>query len=199
MSAATPTTTDPAPVVVGGCACSYLRYTSTALPSSLSHCFCVECRKSAGGPFQTYVRFPTTAVTWLNDRQPKYFSASTFARRGFCDKCGSSLVFQMNEHPERISLTGGSIDDWDVKWGLEGKREGEGEMEGKGEGEAGAKKDGWDELNKSSVYYWVREKPSWYKVPNDGVVKYFTDPDLEEQPPGFGGGEGDPFGVVARK
>ncbi|EEQ84593.1 hypothetical protein RJZ56_004364 [Blastomyces dermatitidis] len=193
MSAATPTTTDPAPVVVGGCACSYLRYTSTALPSSLSHCFCVECRKSAGGPFQTYVRFPTTAVTWLNDRQPKYFSASTFARRGFCDKCGSSLVFQMNEHPERISLTGGSIDDWDVKWGLEGKREGEGEMEGKGEGEAGAKKDGWDELNKSSVYYWVREKPSWYKVPNDGVVKYFTDPDLEEQPPGFGGGGGRPF------
>ncbi|OJD23481.1 hypothetical protein ACJ73_05167 [Blastomyces percursus] len=194
MSAATPTTTDPAPVVVvGGCACSYLRYTSTALPSSLSHCFCVECRKSAGGPFQTYVRFPTTAITWLNDRRPKYFSASTFARRGFCDKCGSSLVFQMNEHPERISLTGGSIDDWDVKWGLEGKGGGE------GGGEAGAKKDGWDELNKSSVYYWVREIPSWYKVPNDGVVKYFTDPDIEEQPPGFRGEEGGPFGVAACK
>ncbi|PGG99586.1 hypothetical protein GX51_06235 [Blastomyces parvus] len=189
MSAATSATTDQAPVVVGGCACGYLRYTSTALPSHLSHCFCVECRKTAGGPFQTYVRFPTAAITWLNDRQPKYFSASTYARRGFCDKCGSSLVFQMNEHQERISLAGGSIDDWDVKWGSEGKGEGEGE----------AKNNGWDELNKSSVYYWVREKPSWYKLPNDGVVKYFTDPDIEEQPPGFRGEEGGPFGMAARK
>ncbi|OAX84086.1 hypothetical protein ACJ72_01544 [Emergomyces africanus] len=197
MSATTSTTTEIAPVVVGGCACSYIRYTSTVLPSSLSHCFCVECRKSAGGPFQTYVRFPTAAITWLNGRKPKYFSASTFARRGFCDKCGSSLVFQMNEQPERISLAGGSIDDWDVKWGQDGKGEGEGK--GEVERKAGAKKDGWDELNKSAVYYWVREKPSWYKVPNDGLVKYFTDPSIEEQPPGWRGEEGGPFGLAARK
>ncbi|EER36560.1 DUF636 domain-containing protein [Histoplasma capsulatum H143] len=193
MSTTTSTATNSPPVLVGGCACSYIRYASTSLPISLSHCFCVECRKTAGGPFQTYVRFPTAAITWLNDRQPKYFSASTFARRGFCDKCGSSLVFQMNEHPERISLAGGSIDDWDVKWGQSGKGE------ERGEAEAGFKEDGWDTLNKSTVYYWVREKPSWYKVPNDGLVKYFTDPDIEEQPPGFRGEEGGPFGTAACK
>ncbi|ODH21376.1 hypothetical protein ACO22_05673 [Paracoccidioides brasiliensis] len=110
----------------------------------------------------------------------------TFARRGFCDKCGSSLVFQMNESPESISLTAGSIDDWDVKWGGSDGDQKEG-------GQGAAEKEGWDKLIRSSVYYWAREKPSWHKLPNDGVVKYFTDPDIEEQPPGWGGEEEDPW------
>ncbi|EEH17690.1 hypothetical protein PABG_00253 [Paracoccidioides brasiliensis Pb03] len=174
-------------VLTGGCACSHIRYSSTALPSHLTHCFCIECRKTAGGPFQSYVCFPTAAVTWINEgHEPIYFHASTFARRGFCDKCGSSLVFQMNESPESISLTAGSIDDWDVKWGGSDGDQKEG-------GQGAAEKEGWDKLIRSSVYYWAREKPSWHKLPNDGVVKYFTDPDIEEQPPGWGGEEEDPW------
>ncbi|KAK2778661.1 hypothetical protein FQN52_002695 [Onygenales sp. PD_12] len=147
--------TNPPILLTGSCVCKHIQYTSTSLPLSMSHCLCTTCRKSSGGPFQTYARFPSSAITWLNNRTPKYFRSSSFAQRAFCDQCGSSLVFAVDGREGVISLAAGSIDDRDVKL------------------EAG------EELVKADRYYWVRECPVWYGVPEDELVKHETDPDLD--------------------
>ncbi|PGH08995.1 hypothetical protein AJ79_05790 [Helicocarpus griseus UAMH5409] len=167
MSTATTATENPGtPALTGSCLCSHIRYSVSTLPASISHCFCTQCRKAAGAPFQTYVTFPTATITWLNGgREPTYVNSSSFARRGFCDKCGSSLVFQMKAEPGRMSLAGGSIDDESLE-----KQKGE-----------------WKRLGREAVFYWIKEKPAWFEVPSYGGKKFWTDPDVEEQPEGWRG------------
>ncbi|PGH20346.1 hypothetical protein AJ80_03614 [Polytolypa hystricis UAMH7299] len=143
------------PIVLrGGCACAHIRYTSTTLPTSMTNCACIQCRKASGSPYQTFASFPTPAITWDSNREPKYFKSSSFARRGFCDRCGSSLLFQMDKSPEIISLAAGSIDDWDVK-----------------------------ELRKPDVYYWLKEKATWWDVPENEARKceVYPEEEMEEE------------------
>src|SRR5436190_12280912 len=132
-------------VLRGGCACNHIRYTSRTLPEYISNCFCVQCRKASGGPYQSFAEFPTSSITWL--AEPKYRQSSDKARRAFCEKCGSSLVFQYNATPERISLAAGTIDDWDVK----------------------------GELVKPREYTFIKEKPVWFDLPDDGLQKWELD------------------------
>ncbi|EEP79465.1 predicted protein [Uncinocarpus reesii 1704] len=136
-----------APIVLkGGCACSKIRYTSTVLPDWIDHCLCTTCRKCAGAPFQTFAGFPASAITWTTE-PPKYFRASEWAKRGFCDQCGSSLTFEVDVTPDKISLAAGSFDDWDVKGGK-------------------------DAFVKPESYCFTKETAAWFEVPNDGLERH---------------------------
>ncbi|WEW56543.1 hypothetical protein PRK78_001989 [Emydomyces testavorans] len=139
----------------GGCACSKIRYTSTAFPEWMGHCLCNTCRKCAGAPYQTFASFPRSAVTWTTE-PPKYFRASTFAKRGFCDQCGSSLTFEMDATPDKISLAPGSIDDREVKGGKE----------------AFPRPDG---------YIFAEETAVWFEIPNDGLERHPRLPPGEQE------------------
>ncbi|KAI1944032.1 hypothetical protein LOZ66_000620 [Ophidiomyces ophidiicola] len=142
-----------APIVLkGGCACSKIRYTSTAMPEWVHNCLCITCRKASGAPYQTFAGyFLRSAVTWTTE-PPKYYRSSDFAKRGFCDECGSSLTFEMDAFPDNISLAAGSFDDWDIVGGH-------------------------NALTKPEGYIYVKQKPVWFDLPNDGLERF------EELPP----------------
>ncbi|KMP03152.1 hypothetical protein CISG_07659 [Coccidioides immitis RMSCC 3703] len=142
-------------VFKGGCACSKVRYTSTVFPEWIGHCLCTTCRKCAGAPYQTFAGFPRSAITWTTE-PPKYFRASDFAKRGFCDQCGSSLTFEVDSTPDKISLSPGSFDDWDVQGGK-------------------------DAFVKPEGYIFAAEKAVWYELPNDGLPRHEKLPPAEAE------------------
>ena len=140
-----------APVVVkGGCACNKIRFSSTSYPTNMGHCLCVQCRKCAGAPFQTFASFPRSAFTWLTE-PPKYFRSSSFAKRGFCDSCGSSLSFEMDERLDRISIPPSAIDDWEIPEHEKHK------------------------IGKPSYWLFSKEKAPWMDRPNDGLPVFKGD------------------------
>ncbi|KAJ5084932.1 hypothetical protein NUU61_009511 [Penicillium alfredii] len=93
----------------GSCACHYVRYTTTSVPSAPVNCHCTTCRKQAGAPYQTWAFFPATHVQW--QVYPTGRRSSTSATRSFCPRCGSTLSMILDRYPEEIALAAGTLDE----------------------------------------------------------------------------------------
>ena len=92
----------------GCCLCGGVRYRFTGESRDVINCFCTQCQKTTGH------HFAATAVNLdqfelLADSTLAWYASSDQARRGFCNRCGSSLFWQRNG-TDSISLTAGTID-----------------------------------------------------------------------------------------
>lgn len=96
----------------GGCLCGAVRYEVRGPLREILVCHCVECRRWAGRAWaatagrvdQTRIDGP---VTWRPSPCSEYH-----ARRGNCERCGSSL-FWWAENGERIAIGAGTLDEPD--------------------------------------------------------------------------------------
>ena len=80
--------------VEGGCLCNAVRF-SVKLPSKwCAHCHCSMCRRQHGAGYVTWVGFESDHFKLLNGEQLSWYESSPGARRGFCDTCGSSMLFE---------------------------------------------------------------------------------------------------------
>jgi len=95
-------------VRTGGCLCGGVRYRLIGDIRDIINCFCTQCRKTTGHHFAataaTLAQFELTSEKTLC-----WYEASSSARRGFCNKCGSSLFWQKHG-TDRISITAGTLD-----------------------------------------------------------------------------------------
>lgn len=108
--------------VTGGCLCGAVRYESKEAPTQGYYCHCTICRKSYGGLFSATVTFSGAGFAFTKG-EPKYYRASSFAKRGFCADCGSPVAF-LYEGNSNVWIKIGSLDhpeDWpmtrDASWG----------------------------------------------------------------------------------
>jgi hypothetical protein len=94
----------------GGCFCGAVRYQVEGEPGVICHCHCLDCRRSSGAIF----------VTWVSYTEDEFrFTAGDPARRvhppeverTFCRDCGTSLTFRRT--PGEVDLTVASMDDPD--------------------------------------------------------------------------------------
>jgi len=90
-------------LVAGGCLCGAVRYEVNAPALSSGYCHCRICQKFTGSTMCAYTAFPASSVRFTG-AEPKYFSSSPIARRGFCDVCGSSLLYHMMRPHEAAHL-----------------------------------------------------------------------------------------------
>ena len=72
------------------------------------------CQKASGGPFKVGAFFQSNAVRFTRG-EAKLYQSSDIAERGFCEICGSQLIFRMPsnaliavdvgtlDHPEDVS------------------------------------------------------------------------------------------------
>jgi hypothetical protein len=83
----------------GSCLCGACRF--TAVPEHPAHaCHCGNCRKWSGGVFLS-VHCGTSVV--FNDGAPlSQYASSDWAERLFCARCGSSLVWQLQDGSSQI-------------------------------------------------------------------------------------------------
>jgi hypothetical protein len=72
-------------------------------------CHCTQCRKQTGH----YLSATSAAMDdfrLLRDEHVRWYRASDTARRAFCSKCGSTLFWQADANPQRISIATGAFD-----------------------------------------------------------------------------------------
>ncbi|MGH7779065.1 MAG: GFA family protein [Candidatus Binataceae bacterium] len=94
--------------ITGGCLCGAIRYLASAAPTDAHYCHCRICQRAVGNAFAIFAEFPTDKFRFVTGRL-RYYRSSPIARRGFCPRCGTPILF---EHPggATIGITIGSMD-----------------------------------------------------------------------------------------
>jgi hypothetical protein len=110
------------PVHNGGCQCGAVRFRVEGALGDASVCHCRMCQKAFGAFYAPLVSVREGSLIWTRGA-PKYFASSNFARRGFCENCGTPLAY---DAPDGLALSIGAFDDPTdiaprIQWGVEGK------------------------------------------------------------------------------
>lgn len=98
--------------VRGGCLCGAVRF-EIDLPSKwCAHCHCSMCRRAHGAGYVTWVGFDSGHFKLLSgDHHLTWYESSPGARRGFCGKCGSAMLFESARWPDETHVALGCIED----------------------------------------------------------------------------------------
>ena len=99
--------------IIGGCLCGSVRYTCDADPSDPHICHCKDCRKQSGTAFSMFIDVPREALQ-LSGRALKSYTnkgdSGGKVIRKFCDQCGSSVLGEVETHPDLIFINAGTLD-----------------------------------------------------------------------------------------
>ena len=71
-------------------------------------CHCTMCQKS-NAEFSNYTKVQKNNFKFLSKKGLKWFLSSKKFKRGFCNKCGSSLFFQSRQFNHEIAVSTGSL------------------------------------------------------------------------------------------
>jgi hypothetical protein len=93
----------------GGCACGGIRYEITAQPGPISFCHCGQCRRQHSH-VGAYTTFPKDALRLVKAETLTWYQSSETARRGFCSRCGSGVIWEGAGLP-RIDVAAGTLDE----------------------------------------------------------------------------------------
>jgi hypothetical protein len=100
--------------VTGGCLCGKVRYEAIVFLKTGYYCHCRICQKSSGQPADISVPIKAGTLVFTKSK-PKYYVSSEHGRRGFCEDCGSRLLWQALDprNDWMTNVTVGSLDDPD--------------------------------------------------------------------------------------
>ena len=79
----------------GGCLCGGVRYRVIGPLQPIVYCHCSQCRRTSGH-FVAATFVAKDALVVVADETLEWFASSEFASRGFCKRCGSSLLWRPN-------------------------------------------------------------------------------------------------------
>jgi hypothetical protein len=95
----------------GRCLCGDVAL-SLAMPSQwVAHCHCSLCRRAHGAAFVTWVGMRAGDVA-IEDPHARlqWYASSPGAGRGFCGRCGSTLLFRSSRWPGELHVTRANIE-----------------------------------------------------------------------------------------
>ena len=79
----------------GTCFCGAVEFSAQSPSKWCAHCHCSMCRRTHGAGYVTWVGYEQERVTFIRgEDQLTWYRSSPGARRGFCQKCGSSMFFR---------------------------------------------------------------------------------------------------------
>lgn len=96
-------------MVSGRCECGAVVFVTPEVRTEVTFCHCGQCRRTSGHQWAA-TRAPFDAVTFVKDESLTWYASSDFAKRGFCNRCGSSLFYRMNGE-DGIGIAAGCIDE----------------------------------------------------------------------------------------
>ncbi len=97
--------------VQGGCLCGAVRYEAAVALRSAYYCHCKACQKTSGAPAQIGVLVESGTLKFTKG-DPKFFRSSPIGKRGFCEACGSQLIWMEPDDPDTkwTNVSVGSLD-----------------------------------------------------------------------------------------
>ena len=92
-------------VARGSCLCGAVRFRADLPSKWVAHCHCSYCRRAHGAPFVTWAGFASDKFTLEpGSENPSWYESSAGAKRGFCGKCGSPMLFQSTRWPDEMHV-----------------------------------------------------------------------------------------------
>lgn len=92
----------------GRCECGAVQYQSSGPWREVIACHCETCRRTSGH-FWAATAVPADALKVTKGDGLVWFDSSPVAKRGFCNKCGSSLFYRHQDKPY-IAVAAGTLD-----------------------------------------------------------------------------------------
>ncbi|KXL43449.1 hypothetical protein M433DRAFT_47695, partial [Acidomyces richmondensis BFW] len=135
-------------VLKGSCACGAITWTSTYPARHMDFCYCIPCQQISGAPFAAWIGLPKFGLTWYHHNQAfnptdsdpgrSVYRISPLATRSCCRTCGGAMTMQYDCYPDKTHLAAGGV------------------------------VEGAEDLPKVGCHIWVKRKPTWYEIPDDG-------------------------------
>ncbi len=98
-------------MIPGSCLCGHIRYEITGPIERASHCYCTMCQKQHGAACGSYGNIASAAFRYVAGAGLVVaYASSPGVTRCFCQRCGSTLTWQMAQHKGRIAVTLGTLD-----------------------------------------------------------------------------------------
>jgi hypothetical protein len=88
---------------LGSCVCGKVRYESTEVPSGVTACHCLACRKAFAAPYGPWFAVLNASLTWST--KPDVIEKTEIAERGYCSQCKTAVTMQYYLQPARISIS----------------------------------------------------------------------------------------------
>ena len=92
----------------GRCLCGDVQF-ETGEIQHLDVCHCSMCQRWTGGPF-IGADYRNGDVQLIKDDTLTWYKSSDWAQRGFCNRCGSSLFYRLNDAPDFWAVCSGALD-----------------------------------------------------------------------------------------
>ncbi len=92
----------------GGCLCGAVRFTIAGELAPPHACHCSQCVRQAGN-YNVSTHTDLSGFTLTEQRGLSWFRSSDFAKRGFCQICGTNLFWQADDD-DQIYIGVGSLD-----------------------------------------------------------------------------------------
>lgn len=96
-------------MMTGGCACGAVRYEVEVNLNAVFFCHCKICQKLSGTPAAIDALVKPGTMKFIRG-EPKFYQSSPFAKRGFCEECGSRLFWTAPEKRDWDNIPIGSLD-----------------------------------------------------------------------------------------
>ncbi len=93
--------------LIGECLCGSVKFELTAPFREIISCYCSECRKSSGN-FVSATAVPEGRIHFIEQCGLAWFSTEK-ASRGFCQICGSSLLWKKQPENGSVSVMAGCL------------------------------------------------------------------------------------------
>ena len=95
----------------GGCQCGAVRYSFNAPAQVTEHCWCGICRKLHGAIMLTVSIVSRDSFTLEQGADNlATFRSSPAIRRRFCKTCGCHLSIELDNSPDTVEISTGTID-----------------------------------------------------------------------------------------
>jgi hypothetical protein len=92
----------------GSCLCGGVRFELRGELDAIIACHCTQCRKQTGH-FWASTHTANDNLHFVSDEPLRWFRSSARTKRGFCDRCGSTLFWKI-DGTAATSVCAGAID-----------------------------------------------------------------------------------------
>ena len=93
----------------GSCLCGGVAYALTGPLRPSVACHCGQCRKTSGH-YWSATQVAADAFTLTSSETLAWFASSDQAKRGFCNRCGSSMFWMHDGDGGAVSVASGTLD-----------------------------------------------------------------------------------------
>jgi hypothetical protein len=92
----------------GGCLCGAVRFDAAGVETAFHACHCPMCRRWSGG--SPFFGATVASVAFASTENVGRYASSSWAERGFCKQCGTTLFYYLKP-ASQYTLSVGTFDD----------------------------------------------------------------------------------------